>query len=183
MSDVQYGRHVLSADYVRRSVLPRVAKWTYRTEAGCLEWTGLVNDDGYAIMCVQTAAGQATVLVHRLLAIIEQGHEAYDGLLTDHTCRNRRCVDVEHLEPVTDQENVRRGDGHSEVTRAKTSAALKGHTVGAVTRQAISSKMMGNVNALGHKRSPETVDKLRPHLSKANEQRARAAREKRDASL
>src|SRR5881396_3749910 len=28
----------------------------------------------------------------------------------DHLCRNRRCVNPEHLEPVTVGENIRRGD-------------------------------------------------------------------------
>ena len=33
-----------------------------------------------------------------------------DGLVLDHLCRNRRCCNPEHLEPVTDGENTRRGN-------------------------------------------------------------------------
>ena len=33
-----------------------------------------------------------------------------EGLPLDHTCRNRACVNVAHLEPVTAKENVQRGD-------------------------------------------------------------------------
>lgn len=31
------------------------------------------------------------------------------GLVIDHLCRNRMCVNPDHLEPVTIRENVRRG--------------------------------------------------------------------------
>jgi hypothetical protein len=31
-----------------------------------------------------------------------------DGYQVDHVCRNRVCVSTEHLEPVTQQENLRR---------------------------------------------------------------------------
>lgn len=38
-----------------------------------------------------------------------------DGLQLDHLCRVRRCVNTEHMEPVTQAENIRRGagDGHA----------------------------------------------------------------------
>jgi hypothetical protein len=46
-----------------------------------------------------------------------------DGLQIDHTCRNRKCVNPEHLEPVTNAENTTRQD-HAE--RRKTHCP-KGH--------------------------------------------------------
>ncbi len=32
------------------------------------------------------------------------------GLVLDHLCKNRRCCNPEHLEPVTIRENTLRGD-------------------------------------------------------------------------
>jgi hypothetical protein len=35
--------------------------------------------------------------------------EIPEGMELDHLCRNKRCCNPNHLEPVTHQENVRRG--------------------------------------------------------------------------
>jgi hypothetical protein len=33
-----------------------------------------------------------------------------EGMVIDHMCRNRACMNPTHLEPVTISENIRRGD-------------------------------------------------------------------------
>jgi hypothetical protein len=47
-------------------------------------------------------------LVHRLAWEIVVG-PIEPGLEIDHLCRNRVCLNPAHLEPVTKEENVRRG--------------------------------------------------------------------------
>ena len=47
-----------------------------------------------------------------------------DGLWIDHLCRNRSCVNPDHLEPVTPKENIRRGVK----SKRNWTACPKGHT-------------------------------------------------------
>ena len=77
--------------------------------SGCVEWTGYVADDGYGQATVGIRSnGQAVVRVaHRVVWEMWFG-PVMNGLQLDHLCRNRRCVNPEHLEPVTAQVNVRR---------------------------------------------------------------------------
>lgn len=49
-----------------------------------------------------------------------------NGLELDHLCRNRGCVNPLHLEPVTHQENVRRGVGPTAINARKT-RCIHGH--------------------------------------------------------
>jgi hypothetical protein len=49
-----------------------------------------------------------------------------DGMQLDHLCRNHGCVNPAHLEPVTCQENVRRGVAPPAVNAAKQSCK-RGH--------------------------------------------------------
>lgn len=52
--------------------------------------------------------GRSTLLAHRVVYEALVG-PVPDGLELDHRCRNRACVRPSHLEPVTHQENMRRG--------------------------------------------------------------------------
>lgn len=51
-----------------------------------------------------------------------------EGLVLDHLCRVRHCVNPEHLEAVTPQENTLRGVGPSAVNASKTQC-LRGHAL------------------------------------------------------
>lgn len=91
-----------------------------RTEPGpddCLLYTGTLNNRGYGQICVDGTP----MLAHRAMYELTVG-PIPDGMNLDHTCHNRdasclggdscphrRCINVDHLEPVTGAENTRRG--------------------------------------------------------------------------
>ncbi len=73
----------------------------------CWEWTGRLHRLGYGAFG-RTKAGSISSLAHRRHWIEVVGPLA-PGIDLDHLCRNRRCVRLNHLEPVTHKENCRRG--------------------------------------------------------------------------
>ncbi|MCW1805293.1 HNH endonuclease signature motif containing protein [Brachybacterium squillarum] len=75
--------------------------------ASCVEWPGALNKFGYGEVHLRKGPG-GTALVHRVAW--ENAHGAIpEGMVIDHLCRNRRCVNVDHLEVVTPGENTLRG--------------------------------------------------------------------------
>lgn len=61
--------------------------------------------DGY----IQIASGGVKGRAHRVAWILANG-SVPDGMTLDHLCRNRQCCELSHLEPVTNRENVKRGN-------------------------------------------------------------------------
>jgi hypothetical protein len=75
-----------------------------QSSAGCWEWTGRTNKDGYGKFYL----GGVHVAAHRAAYELLVG-PIPEGLVLDHLCCNPRCVNPEHLEPVTGAENLLRG--------------------------------------------------------------------------
>ncbi|WP_217488537.1 HNH endonuclease signature motif containing protein [Curtobacterium sp. Csp1] len=69
-----------------------------KTES-CWNWIGTKNPDGYGKYRGRHA--------HRVVYERDRG-AIPEGLELDHLCRNKQCVNPDHLEPVTRAENIDR---------------------------------------------------------------------------
>lgn len=81
----------------------------------CWVWKGAKTRDGYGIFWFQ----RRLVPAHRASYLMFRGIIP-DGLQIDHLCRNRACVNPDHLEVVSPRTNQLRGFGFSGVNARKT---------------------------------------------------------------
>jgi hypothetical protein len=88
----------------------------HRPDLGrCWVWLGSRNAKGYGRVFYQGRHQKP----HRLSYQEEYG-PIPDGLVPDHLCRNRACVNPDHLETVTVRVNLLRGQGVNAINAAKT---------------------------------------------------------------
>jgi hypothetical protein len=74
-----------------------------KQENGCWIWTGSKYKNGYSRFMYDGACGYG----HRFSYEHFNG-KIPEGLQIDHLCRNKLCVNPDHLEAVTLQENLKR---------------------------------------------------------------------------
>ena len=77
----------------------------------CWDWVGAMNVSGYASsVSVDNSRARTgrTFYPHRLMFSWFK-HQIPDDFTIDHLCKNRRCMNPDHMEAVTFAENVRRG--------------------------------------------------------------------------
>lgn len=98
-NDLQF---VASTSLVRARIVNRVQ---VDQKSNCWIWQRCVQGNGYGRMW----NGKQVTYAHRVSYAVFIG-PIPGGMDLDHLCRNRRCVNPSHLEPVSRSENLRRGE-------------------------------------------------------------------------
>lgn len=103
-----------------------------KTEYDILIQVELQDNGCWSLPYHLTASGYSQVrfngthmVGHRLVYEALRG-DIPEGKCLDHLCRNRWCCNPDHLEPVSQKENIHRGIGVAAVNRLKTHCA-RGH--------------------------------------------------------
>lgn len=126
------------------------SQWT-DTLVGCWTWDKGRTGEGYGAFS-PTGRG-STGLAHRWSYARANG-PIPKGMVLDHVCRVRHCVNPEHLEVVTSKENTMRGKTAAAMNAAKTHC-VNGHEF---TEE--------NTYIHGSRRQCKTCKKLRKRASR-----------------
>lgn len=114
--------------HVLRPAIERFTEKTRVMPSGCIEWTaGTAGPAGYGYFYAgRTSLNQTGRMYAHRWAYQHFIGPIPPGLHIDHLCRNRLCVNPEHLEPVTPHENVQRSLGNHRKTHCPRGHAYSG---------------------------------------------------------
>lgn len=116
----------------RRGAIPTPASERFHSKyeidpvTGCWNWTAARGDHGYGTIGETVAPmKRKTLLAHRLSYEMHKG-PIPEGLVVDHICNNRGCVNPDHLQAITNLENINRSPS-PEVQRRLANRCIRGH--------------------------------------------------------
>lgn len=85
-----------------------MARLATPVESGCWEWHGPINEKGYARVQYSVGRKRITRRASHVAYELANAVEVPEGMEIDHLCRNRACVNPDHLEPLIHVENIQR---------------------------------------------------------------------------
>lgn len=92
-----------------------------RWSGECMVWKGSKDDSGYGVV----SRGSRYYRAHRVVIHMLRG-SIPDGFVVDHLCGQHACVNPDHLETITQRENVLRGRSPA-AENAKKKTCKEGH--------------------------------------------------------
>lgn len=120
----------------------------------CWDWLGARNSKGYGSV---TNGRGGSMLAHRAAYELIVG-AIPEGLTVDHLCFNKPCVNTDHMEPVTAEENSRRAAAR--ITHCKSGHPLSGANMRIKRRRDGSSQRECITCARGYSRAHRLRQKL-----------------------
>lgn len=110
-----------------RPPIERLLERVVEQESGCWLWTGAPDSHGYSqIMVGSRVDGSRRLMRGHVVSYEHFVGPVPEGLELNHLCRNRLCVNPDHLEPVTRRVNTLRGNSPA-AKHAKKKRCPKGH--------------------------------------------------------
>lgn len=144
---------------------------------GCWIWTANMTHPkgGYGRILT---GGRRFELAHRVAYKLVK-REIPEGMTLDHLCRNRLCVNPDHLEPVTMRENILRGESPTAI-RFRRGTCDKGHPYAEGSRGRICKICKKNYDSIRYSELQEETKKrvreyYQEHKEEINQRRRRTA--------
>lgn len=100
-------------------------KWK-EADDGCHVWHGALQSRGYG--CFSYGGKGKSWLAHKWAYVFIGEKQIPAGMTIDHLCRNRRCVNIDHLRCVTQKENTLAGESPP-ARNARATHCNRGHSL------------------------------------------------------
>lgn len=112
------------------AALAKLEQASSPSESGCVEWHRAKTASGYGVLTIS----KQLVYAHRLAYWLAHG-PVEPGMVIDHICHTRACVNTDHLRVLTNEQNA------SEQARTRKTHCVEGHALtGSNLRVHIDSK-------------------------------------------